>query len=254
MNGIDKKFKITPNVAPGEADANAIKKQYNILIDALLQEHGKSLSYESVLDELLIFFLAGFDTTAVAVQFAFYYLAKNPLVQEKAMRELQNIFSDAGSTEVNSDTLQRMQYVEMIVRETLRMQPPITFIFKEAGVDTPLPSSDLVLPAGAMVILSPSSLYMDPKVYPDPHVFDPERFSPENSAKRHPYAFMPFGGGMRTCIGRKFAIMTLKTIISKVIWNYSIEPDETYEPQFVWGLSTVTSNGMRIKLTKRSTC
>ncbi|KAK7869021.1 hypothetical protein R5R35_003411 [Gryllus longicercus] len=252
MMGTDKKPEHTPNGALArESDADANKKQYNILIDALLQEHGRSLSYESVLDELLTFVLAGFDTTSVTLQFAFYYLAKYPLVQEKAMRELQNIFDTAGSTEVTPDMLQRMHYVEMIVKETLRMHPPVFFTLKEAGVDTPLLSSDLIVPAGAKVVISPRSLHMDPKLYPDPHVFDPERFSPENSAKRHPYAFIPFLAGMRTCIGRKYAMMALKTVISKVIWKYRIQPDESYEPQFLWGISTVTTNGMRVKLTKR---
>ncbi|KAK7869015.1 hypothetical protein R5R35_003405 [Gryllus longicercus] len=148
---------------------------------------------------MLTFLLAGFDTSAITLQCALYFLAKNPLVQEKALRELQNIFDAAGSTAVTPDTLQRMQYVEMIVYETLRMRPPVFLYIKKAGVDTPLVSSDLVVPAGASVIVSPRTVHMDPKLYPDPHVLDPERFSPENSAKRHPLAFIPFGAGKRAC-------------------------------------------------------
>ncbi|GLH09387.1 Probable cytochrome P450 313a4, partial [Gryllus bimaculatus] len=144
----------------------------------------------------------GFDTTAIAIQFAFYFLAKNPHVQEKAVRELRDIFHAAGSTEVTAETLQRMQYVDMIVKETLRLHPPVFFYVKEAGVDTPLVSSNLVVPAGAIVLISPRTMHINPKLYPDPHVFDPERFFPENSAKRHPSAFIPFGAGMRACMGR----------------------------------------------------
>ncbi|KAK7865493.1 hypothetical protein R5R35_014609 [Gryllus longicercus] len=239
------------NDATREADADPNKKQFSTFIDALLQENERSISYQSVLDEMLTFLMAGFDTTSITLQFALYFLAKNPLVQEKALGELQNIFGSAGSTEVTPDTLQRMQYVEMIVKETLRMHPPVFFYSRKAGVDTPLVSSDLVVPAGATVIISPRTVHMDPKLYPDPHVFDPERFSPENSAKRHPFAFIPFAMGMRACLGRKFAMLSLKAVISKIIWNFRILPDETYEPELLWGLSMVTSNGMRIKLLKR---
>ncbi|KAK7865499.1 hypothetical protein R5R35_014611 [Gryllus longicercus] len=244
----------TPNIVPtDDPNVNSNKKEFNILIDALLQERGRSISHESVLDENLTLTLAGFDTTAIAIQFAFYFLAKNPHVQEKAVRELRDIFDAAGSTEVTAKTLQRMQYVDMIVKETLRLHPPVFFYVKEAGVDTPLVSNNLVVPAGAIVLISPRTMHINPKLYPDPHVFDPERFSPENSAKRHPSAFIPFGAGMRACMGRKYAILVLKTVISKVIWNYRILPDETYEPNLHWGITMVTDNGMRIKLLKRST-
>ncbi|GLH09392.1 CSON009071 protein [Gryllus bimaculatus] len=94
-----------------------------------------------------------------------------------------------------------MQYVEMIVYETIRMHPPVFLYIKKAGVDTPLVSSDLVIPAGANE--------------------------------------------------KKIAMMTLKTVISKVIWNFRILPDETYEPQLLWGLTMGAANGMRIKLLKR---
>ncbi|GLH09391.1 Cytochrome P450 4g15 [Gryllus bimaculatus] len=155
-----------------------------------------------------------------------------------------------------------MQYVEMIVYETIRMHPPVFLYIKKAGVDTPLVSSDLVIPAGANVIISPRNMNMNPELFPDPHVFDPERFSPENSAKRHPFAFIPFSVGKRACPAsayslpfshteKKIAMMTLKTVISKVIWNFRILPDETYEPQLLWGLTMGAANGMRIKLLKR---
>ncbi|KAK7865490.1 hypothetical protein R5R35_014607 [Gryllus longicercus] len=239
------------NGATNEYDADPNEKQFSTFIDALLQESGKCISHQSVLDEMLTFSLAGIDTTAIGLQFALYFLAKNPLVQEKALRELQNIFDAAGSTKITPDTLQRMEYVEMIVNETFRMHPPIFFFMKEAGVDTPLVSSDLVVPAGARVIVSPKNMHMDPKLYPDPHVFDPERFSLVNSDKRHPFAFIPFGAGKRSCPGRKYAMLSLKTVISKVIWNFRILPDETYEPQLLWGITMVAANGMRIKLLKR---
>ncbi|GLH09388.1 Probable cytochrome P450 4s3, partial [Gryllus bimaculatus] len=231
------------NEATSEADADPNEKQFSTFIDALLQESGKSISHQSVLDEMLTFLVSGIDTSAITLQFALYFLAKNPLVQ--------NIFDAAGSTKITPDALQRMEFVEMILYETLRMHPPVFFFLKEAGVDTPLVSSDLVVPAGATVIMSQRTLHMDPKLYPDPHKFDPERFSSENSAERHPFAYIPFSAGMRACPGRKFAMMSLKTTISKVIWNFQILPDETYEPELLWGLSMVTANGMRIKLLKR---
>ncbi|KAK7869005.1 hypothetical protein R5R35_003395 [Gryllus longicercus] len=239
------------NDSTSQADADPNEKQFSTFIDALLQESGKSISHQSVLDEMLTFLLAGVDTSSTTLQFALYFLSKNPLVQEKALREIENIFEAAGSTEVTADTLQRMEYVEMIVYETFRMHPPVFVFMKKAGVDTPLVSSDLVIPAGANVIISPRNMNMNPKLFPDPHVFDPERFSPENSAKRHPFAFIPFSVGKRACPGKKFAMMTLKTVISKVIWNFRILPDETYEPQLLWGLTMGTANGMRIKLLKR---
>lgn len=118
--------------------------------------------------------------------------------------------------------LREMRYLEMCIKETLRLYPSVPVIARKLGEEVRL--SNGVLPAGSNIFICPFSTHRLPHIYPDPEQYDPERFAPDSSEHRHPYAYLPFSAGPRYCIGNRFAIMELKTVISAMLRNYEILP------------------------------
>lgn len=145
--------------------------------------------------------------------FCFFLLAQNQEDQKKCTEELDDIFGDDDRAPTMND-LRGMRYLEMCIKETMRLYPSVPLIARRISEDIPM--GKRILPAGSDVIILPYATHRLPHIFEDPEKFNPERFSPENCEKRHPYAFLPFSAGPRNCIGHKFAIIEMKTVISKV--------------------------------------
>ena len=110
------------------------------------------------------------------------------------------------------------------------MFPPATFVERKVTKEYKVPGTDLVLPVGLAVEIPVYGVHMDPKHYPDPEKFDPDRFSPEGSAERNPYAWMPFGQGPRACVGQRFALVKAKAAIAHIVHNFQLRPcKDTWE-------------------------
>ncbi|XP_069692520.1 probable cytochrome P450 4aa1 [Periplaneta americana] len=172
------------------------------------------LSEESAVHELMTLMQAGQDTVGSALAFALLELARNPDVQERAALEVEAVLGGHDRAPRLED-LRRMRYLEQCVKETLRLYPSVPFVLRSLGEDTPL--GKLTLPAGAYIMVTPFATHRLPHVYPDPERFDPDRFLPERCAQRHPFAFLPFSAGPRNCIGHRFAMLELKTVLSAVL-------------------------------------
>jgi cytochrome P450 len=136
----------------------------------------------------------------------------------------------------------------------MRLFPPVPVLFREASKEIDLGHGHII-PAGTTIIISAYSVHRDPRHFPDPDKFDPERFSPQNSAGRHPYAYIPFGLGRRMCVGHVYATMEAKTILSTVVRRYCITEmeggikgiEENLKASFVFS----PANGIRVKLLPR---
>jgi cytochrome P450 len=145
--------------------------------------------------------------------------------------------------------------VFQVFKEAMRLFPPIPIHFREAIKEIDLGHGHIV-PAGALVLMSAYQIHRDPKHFPEPEKFDPDRFSPQNSEGRHPYAYTPFGIGRRMCLGHVFVTMEVKTILSTVMRRYCITEieggirgiQETLKLSFVLS----NANGIRVKLLPRS--
>jgi len=118
--------------------------------------------------------------------------------------------------------LHEMRYMEMCIKEALRLYPSVPLIARKLGEEVRL--ANHTLPAGSNVFICPYATHRLARIYPDPERFLPERFSPENSENRHPYAFIPFSAGPRYCIGNRFAIMEIKTIVSRLLRSFQLLP------------------------------
>ncbi|PSN43535.1 hypothetical protein C0J52_03712 [Blattella germanica] len=171
------------------------------------------------------FFLDGFETSAGVLSFNLYCLACNPEVQEKLRQEISNATKENGGA-LDYDSIQKLPYLDMVFSESLRMFPPVVFIKRMCTKKTAIQSEsgkELIIDEGDSMIIPIYSIHNDPKYYPDPHLFIPERFTEENKNSRHKYVYLPFGEGPRTCLGMRFAIMQVKAAIVNIVSKFEIK-------------------------------
>ncbi|XP_005176034.1 probable cytochrome P450 4aa1 [Musca domestica] len=204
---------------------------------------------DDIVDEACTFMLAGQDSVGAAVAFTIFLLAQNPDCQERCMDEIERIFGSDDRAPTMQD-LREMRYLEMCIKESLRLYPSVPLIARKLGEEVRL--TKFTLPAGSNIFICPFATHRLPDIYPDPEKFDPERFSPENSEKRNPYAFLAFSAGPRYCIGNRFAIMEIKTVISRLLRSYHILPvagKTNIEP--VFRITLRASGGLWVHLKSR---
>jgi cytochrome P450 len=163
---------------------------------------GGQMDDRQLRDEVMTIFLAGHETTANALTWAWYLLSQHPQAEEKLHRELDTVLAGRLPT---ADDFPRLQYTEMVIAETMRLYPPAWTVARRALKDYPL--GEYVVPAGSLVLMSQWVVHHDPRYFPDPFRFDPDRWTPEARASRPQFSYFPFGGGPRRCIGDGFALM-----------------------------------------------
>ncbi|KAK3587372.1 hypothetical protein CHS0354_028744 [Potamilus streckersoni] len=206
----------------------------------------RGMTDAEVLANAIIFFLAAFDTTSNLLTFASYCLATNQDVQDRLRSEINK---ELGKSKPTYDNVFNLTYLDMTVNETLRMYSPAQRLNRMAVLDTTL--CGVKIPKGLDVTVSVLSLHYDTKYWENPHKFDPERFSPENKDRIHPFTFLPFGGGPRNCIGMRLALMETKMAIAALLQNYRIlTSSETEIPPKIDKRRGVTmpENGLYLKL------
>ncbi|KAK9505906.1 hypothetical protein O3M35_009873 [Rhynocoris fuscipes] len=191
------------------------KKAFLDIMIELDRQEGNLFSDKDLREEMDTFMFEGFDTVHAAVVYSLYSLGKHADIQEKVYEEMYEIFGDSDRAATTKD-VNEMHYLEMVIKETLRMYPSVPYITRHLTQDLIL-KDNTVLPAVLNIGIVPYLLHRDPKFYPNPEVFDPERFTIENCKNRHPYAYIPFSAGPRNCIGQKFAMMELKVVLSTII-------------------------------------
>lgn len=142
-----------------------------------------------------------------------------------------------------------------VIKESLRLFPPIPYVFRKIEQETEL-GNGYVLPAGCCSMVVTYMIHRNPEYFPDPERFDPDRFSPENSVGRHPYAYIPFGAGRRMCVAYKFGIMEAKTILSTILRRFRIVESvggiRTLVDNLESGLVLKPANGFNIRIEARS--
>lgn len=176
------------------------------LMNAQRKDDGRPLSDLHICAQAFTFVLAGYETTSTAISYALYEIARNPLVQQKLQEEVDMFGCDR---EPSFDDLSSFPYAEAVFLEGMRLHPPVTpfiALIRESSEDTEL--GGFKLPAGTKVGINVLGMHHDPRHFPDPQEFLPERFldGPQGPPSRHPYAYLPFGVGPRKCIGHKFAM------------------------------------------------
>uniref|UniRef100_A0A452VFH1 Cytochrome P450 4X1-like n=1 Tax=Ursus maritimus TaxID=29073 RepID=A0A452VFH1_URSMA len=231
---------------------NTQKQKYQDFLDIILSaqaENDNSFSDIDLRSEVNTFMLAGHDTTAGSISWLLYYLALNPEHQERCREEIRGILGDGSS--ITWDQLGEMAYTTMCIKESLRLAPPIPSISRELSKPITFPDGRS-LPAGITVVLSIWGLHHNPAIWENPKVFDPLRFSQENSEQRHPHSFLPFSAGPRNCIGQHFAMIELKVAIALILLRFKVAPDPTRPLVFLHKIVLKAKDGVHLHLKKLS--
>lgn len=177
-------------------------------------ETGNKLSIEELKDQILTLLFAGHETLTSALTSFCLLLAQHPEVKKKARQEINAFAEESMSVE----TLRSMTYLEQVIQETMRMIAPVGGGFRK--VIEPCSIDGFSVPAGWLVIYSIVNTHKDEAVFPHPEVFDPERFRKERGEDRQPYSYMPFGGGVRECLGKEFARLEIKLFAYQLLKGY----------------------------------
>ncbi|NP_001035323.1 cytochrome P450 4G11 [Apis mellifera] len=209
-----------------DIDDDVGEKKRQAFLDLLIEagQNGVLLTDKEVKEQVDTIMFEGHDTTASGSSFFLAVMGCHPDIQEKVIQELDEIFGDSDRPATFQDTLE-MKYLERCLLETLRMYPPVPLIAREIKTDLKLASGDYTIPAGCTVVIGTFKLHRQPHIYPNPDVFDPDNFLPEKTANRHYYAFVPFSAGPRSCVGRKYAMLKLKIVLSTILRNFRVRSD-----------------------------
>jgi cytochrome P450 len=196
---------------------------------------GRGMTDEQVRDEAMTIFLAGHETTANALAWTWYLLSSAPDVEARLHEEIDRVLGGRLPTMADMPSL---PFAEQVVTESMRLYPPAWIIGRRA-IDA-YPVGDYLLPPRTIVIISPYVLHRDPRRFSEPDRFLPERWTPEFKASLPPFAYVPFGGGPRRCIGESFAWMELVLVLSTIAqrWRLRVVPEHPVVPQPVITLRT----------------
>ncbi|KAK1804100.1 hypothetical protein P4O66_020140, partial [Electrophorus voltai] len=198
-------------------------KERRAFLDMLLKstdDAGAKLKLEDIQEEVDTFMFEGHDTTAASMNWALHLIGSHPDVQKKVQMELQEVLGSAGRR-VGAEDLKRLRYLECVIKESLRLFPSVPLFARRICKDCHI--NGFKIPEGVNTVIIPYALHRDPRFFPEPEEFRPERFLPENSHGRHPYAYIPFSAGFRNCIGQRFAMMEEKVILASVLHNFDVE-------------------------------
>lgn len=188
-------------------------------------------SEKEVRDEINSMIAAGADTTSHSMGFTILLIAMFPEVQAKVYKEIEYVDSlmDDGS-DMTIEMANKLKYMGQVIKESLRLFSSSTIIGRYTTGDVQLKTRNIVIPKDVFVVLGISMLHRDPKIWgPDAHKFNPDNFLPQNLENRHPFGFCAFSGGPKNCVGLKFANLSMKMIIYKMLKAYRIETDEKFE-------------------------
>lgn len=239
---------LTDIISPRYHNAQSDLGKYEDILSSLLQvvdaETNQRFTFEEILDQVSMLFLAGHETTASSLTWTLYILSLSPKEQEKAYDEISKIVGN-GIFEI--EHIKKMSHVANIFKEALRLYPPVGFFAREIKEDRKM--RDKLVKNGSGVVVAPWLIHRHESFWKNPHEFDPTRHEDKSNIQKDTY--MPFGMGERICIGQGFAMQEAVLILANIIRKYKLELEENFVPDIVGRLTIRSANGMRIRLTKR---
>lgn len=253
---------IDQRIVKHQNEKNCIKKNKNnsddkgvkeslAFLDLLLNStiNGRPLTRDELRDEVNTFMFEGHDTTASAIAFCLFMLATHPEVQDKVIKEQQHIFgNELKFATPNYQELRSMKYLDLVLKETLRLFPSVPYFGRELSKD--LEFKGTLYPKGLAIMIFPFGFQRSPKYFSEPEKFMPERF--ENPTRKWPYSYTPFSAGPRNCIGQKFAMLELLSTISKIIRNFELMPaTPKHELQLAPEAILISKTGICISIKNR---
>ena len=229
----------------GDLRADGPKDLLTLLLQAR-DDDGNAMTDKQLRDEVITLLLAGHETTALTLSWAWYLLAQNPAAEQRLHHELDSVLGDRPP---RAGDLPNLVYTDRVVRETLRLYPPAWRVFR--ATQAPLQIGEYLLPAGANIVLAQWVTQRDPRWFPNPDGFEPDRWADDAAKKLPRFAYFPFGGGPRVCIGAGFAMMEATLLLAAIAQRYRIRlaPGEHVEPMA--SITLRPKNGVHVVLENR---
>ncbi|XP_019870610.1 cytochrome P450 4C1 [Aethina tumida] len=246
------KFALSNNnmtVQPSSYSTRKKLAMLDMLISANLQ--GAPIDDVGIREEVDTFMFEGHDTTSMSICFTLMLIANHKDIQEKIYEEIYSVFGDS-DRKITSADIQELNYLERCIKESLRLYPSVPMISRILSEDF-ITQGGYKIPAKTSVNVFIYDMHRREELFENPEVFDPDRFLPENTQKRHPFIYIPFSAGPRNCIGQKFALMEIKTVITGILRNFILEPVDTPETVvLITDLVLRPKNGIKMKFIKRN--
>ncbi|XP_026829543.1 cytochrome P450 4C1 [Ooceraea biroi] len=211
------------NFEKAEEDEEIIgggKKRLAMLDLLIAASKDTNLSDLDIREEVDTFMFEGHDTVAMALTFAILLLAEHKDAQDRVRDEVNAVMEENGG-KLTMAALQNLTYLERCLKETMRLYPSVFFILRKLTEDVKMQS--YLVPGGTQVYIDILHLHKNPEFWPNPEIFDPDRFLPELVQDRHPFAYVPFSAGSRNCIGQRFAMMEMKVVVATLVHNFYLE-------------------------------
>jgi cytochrome P450 len=216
------------------------------LLDARDPETGLAMEIQQVRDEALIFLLAGHETTSSALTFTLQLLGRHPDEQQRVADEVAAVLAGRRPT---VDDVPALQRTAMVLKEAMRLYPPLYALARRAEREDEIGGHRI--PAGSLLVVSQWATHRHPRIWDDPETFDPDRFTPEREAARHRYAYFPFGGGPRACLGSHFAIQEAQIALAVLLQRYRIRAPLAPIPLDTSGMTLRPKRAVPIELAPR---
>ncbi|XP_026810291.1 probable cytochrome P450 6a13 [Rhopalosiphum maidis] len=228
-----------------------LQARNDLVLNENLPKHEK-FTESQIVANAFVMFLAGFETVSTAVSFCLHELSLNKSIQDRVRQEIQLKLSQ-NDGKIDHALLMELNYLDMVIAETLRKYPALVALFRKASQTYQISNDSLIIEKGQKIIIPVYALHYDSKYYTDPEKFIPERFSPEEKAKRPSGIYIPFGDGPRMCIGKRFAEMEMKLAFVEMLTKFEVFPCEKTKTPLRYSnkvLTLMPSDGIWLKFKK----
>jgi cytochrome P450 len=224
----------------------------NLLMEAKEQD-GRGLSREEISDQIILFFVAGYDTSAASLSSICYCLAMNQMVQEKLYNEVKTFMNSSSDEENFMEDMNQLKYLDAVIKESMRFLPIVPRMERRCNKDCILQTDDyrIFVPRDAMIIIPIYSLNHDTRYFRNPDRFDPERFLDPEQELLMASAYLPFATGPRSCIGQRFAMMELRACMIHVVSRFEFAPCSETGLQYFRGNPVSTTRQVCLKVRRR---
>ena len=233
-------------IAARRATQNGPDDLLGLLLAARDEETGEGMTDRQLRDELITFFTAGHETTALALTWTLYLLSRHPGIEHALHDEVDRTQGEGKTTFVGVEAL---SYTRMVIQEAMRLFPPVHSLSREPVTDDEVGGH--AIRAGSVVTISPYLTHRNPRLWDDPLRFDPGRFTRDRVKARHRFAYLPFGGGPRICIGRGFAMMEACVVLATIARAYRLRMAPGHRVEAHGGITLRPRYGLRMTLEPR---
>lgn len=236
---------ISKNVKYRKSQTLKVPDYLQLLIELFesTENEKQRFTFEDLIANVIMFFLAGFETSATTMHFALYELSVNPDIQEKVRKEINTVLENHHG-ELTYEALMEMTYLRQVLDETLRKYPALQALSRICVKPYKLRNTKTTIDPGTTVVVSAIAVGRDPEHFPNPDKFDPDRFSAENKGNMNPYTYLPFGIGPRNCIGKRFGLMQSSIGLVQILRKFklSLSPETKTSLTLRHGLFIMVSN------------